>query len=101
MRKILTTLFIAITFISFAQNDSIKLNDVIIYGIRSKNIPQETLCKDDIQKYNSASEISSVLNKTPNVTTSSDNGTTFGYTYFRIRGIDQSKINMTLNNGFF
>lgn len=98
MKNTLTMLLLFVTTFIFAQNDTInQLNDVTIYGIRSKNISQETICKEDLQKYNSSNEISTVLNKTPNVTLSSDNGTPFGYTYFRLRGLDQTKVNMTLN----
>lgn len=98
MKNTLTMLLLFATTFIFAQNDTInQLNDVTIYGIRSKNISQETICKEDLQKYNSSNEISTVLNKTPNVTLSSDNGTPFGYTYFRLRGLDQTKVNMTLN----
>lgn len=85
----------------YSQNDTIKnLDEVTINGIRStKNTPvtQKTLFRSDIQKTYQGFEVSTLLNKTTNVTMYSDNGTPFGYTYFRLRGIDQTKINMTLN----
>jgi iron complex outermembrane receptor protein len=87
----------------FAQTpqDSIKLDEIVVNGIRSgKTTPvtEKTITRSEIQKTYQGYEVSSTLsNKTPNVTTSSDNGTQFGYTYFRIRGIDQTRINMTLN----
>jgi iron complex outermembrane receptor protein len=85
----------------YSQNDTIKaLDEVTINGIRStKNTPvtQKTLFRSDIQKTYQGFEVATLLNKTTNVTMYSDNGTPFGYTYFRLRGIDQTKINMTLN----
>ena len=86
MKKILTLLAIVLTSITFAQvNDTIKnLNEVTVQGIRStKNTPvtQKTIFRNDIQKTYQGFEVSSLLNKTTNVTISSDNGTPFGYTY--------------------
>ena len=104
MKKFLTLLTIFLTSITFGQvQDTTKVNtldEVTINGIRStKNTPvtQKTLFRSDIQKTYQGFEVATLLNKTTNVTMHSDNGTPFGYTYFRLRGIDQTKINMTLN----
>lgn len=42
-------------------------------------------------------EASYVLRNLPSVTNTSDAGNALGYSYFRIRGIDQTRINVTLN----
>ena len=42
-------------------------------------------------------EPSFVLAKSPGVTMYTDSGSQNGYSYFRLRGIDQTRINMTLN----
>ena len=102
MKRIITVIVILFTTALFAQtNDTItKLDDIFISGIRSnKNTPVSTknVYRKEIQKTSQSTEMSSYLTKTPNVTMSSDNGSAFGYTYFRLRGIDQTKINMTLN----
>jgi iron complex outermembrane receptor protein len=104
MKNFLTLLTIFLTSITFGQvQDTTKVNtldEVTINGIRStKNTPvtQKTLFRSDIQKTYQGFEVATLLNKTTNVTMHSDNGTPFGYTYFRLRGIDQTKINMTLN----
>lgn len=102
MKRIITAIVILFTTALFAQtNDTItKLDDVFISGIRSnKSTPVTTkiVYRSEIQKTSQSTEITSYLTKTPNITMSSDNGTAFGYTYFRLRGIDQTKINMTLN----
>lgn len=88
-------------FAQTPQDSIVKLDEIVVNGIRSgKTTPvtEKTITRSEIQKTYQGYEVSSILsNKTPNVTTSSDNGTQFGYTYFRIRGIDQTRINMTLN----
>ena len=43
------------------------------------------------------SEPAVLFSTTPSVTITSDNGTGLGYIYYRIRGIDQTKINSTFN----
>jgi iron complex outermembrane receptor protein len=42
-------------------------------------------------------EPSFLLSETPSITAYSDAGSTQGYAYFRLRGIDQTRINTTLN----
>ncbi len=88
-------------FAQTPQDSIVKLDEIVVNGIRSgKTTPvtEKTITRSEIQKTYQGYEVSITLsNKTPNVTTSSDNGTQFGYTYFRIRGIDQTRINMTLN----
>ena len=84
-----------------SAQDTIKtLNDVTIYGVRSNKtspISKSNLDRKTLQKTSIGQEVSTILNQTPNVTFHSDNGTPFGYTYFRMRGLDQTKMNMTLN----
>jgi iron complex outermembrane receptor protein len=86
----------------YAQKDttSIKLDEIIVNGIRANKtspVSEKTITFDEISKSNVSFESSNFINRTPSVTMSTDNGTPFGYTYFRIRGIDQTRINMTLN----
>jgi len=101
IKRLLMVIVVLFTTTIYSQNDTIKtLDEVTINGIRStKNTPvtQKTLFRSDIQKTYQGFEVATLLNKTTNVTMYSDNGTPFGYTYFRLRGIDQTKINMTLN----
>jgi len=84
----------------YSQNDTINLKDVSIYGVRSNKtspISKSILDRKVLQKTSIGQEVSTILSQTPNVTFHSDNGTAFGYTYFRMRGLDQTKMNMTLN----
>lgn len=92
-----------LNFISFSQSQDstgIKLNEVRIEGIRASKdypIPQTTIKRVEIQKFHQGYEVSQLLDDTPSITSSSDGGHQYGYTSFRIRGIDQTRINMTLN----
>ena len=108
MKKIVTFLSaILLTLTSFGQDtikkDTMKivlLSDVEITGVRTDTktpISQKTLTKDDISKSYQGQEMSFILDKTPSIMSQTDGGHPNGYTTFRMRGIDQTRINMTLN----
>lgn len=86
-----------------AQEDTTKmitLEGVSVTGVRADDktpVTETTLGRDDIKTGYQGEEVSQVLDKTPSITSSTDGGHPQGYTYFRIRGIDQTRINMTLN----
>ena len=104
MKKILLLIMMFIASFTFAQ-DSIKkkqitLSDIEVTGVRTDaNTPisQKTLTKGDISKTYQGQEMSYILDKTPSIISQSDGGHPNGYTTFRMRGIDQTRINMTLN----
>lgn len=50
-----------------------------------------------IEKTYAGEEVPEVLGATPSVTTFSDAGIPLGYTYMRLRGLDHSRINMTID----
>jgi iron complex outermembrane receptor protein len=52
---------------------------------------------EKIQDMNIGRDVPYVLNQTPSVVSSSDAGTGIGYTSMRIRGVDQTNINVTIN----
>lgn len=100
IKKIFTVLISLFMTTIYSQNDTINLKDVSIYGVRSNKtspISKSILDRKVLQKTSIGQEVSTILSQTPNVTFHSDNGTAFGYTYFRMRGLDQTKMNMTLN----
>lgn len=75
--------------------DAIELN-----GVRATKltpITQKTLSRKEIQLNYRGEEVSQILDKTPSIISNSDAGTAYGYTYFRMRGMDQARVNMTLN----
>ncbi len=53
--------------------------------------------KAEIERNNIGQDLPYILNQTPSVYVSSDAGNGVGYTYMHIRGIDASRINVTLN----
>jgi len=57
----------------------------------------QEISKEDIAKRNLGQDIPMLLNFTPSVVTFSDAGAGIGYTGMRIRGSDQSRINVTVN----
>ncbi|MDA0728806.1 MAG: TonB-dependent receptor [Bacteroidetes bacterium] len=52
---------------------------------------------EDIQKQDAAQDVPFLLRLTPSAVVSSDAGHGIGYTALRIRGVDQSRINVTIN----
>lgn len=56
-----------------------------------------TMSIKQIQKQQGNGSINNLLEWIPSMVTTSDAGTGIGYTYMRIRGIDQTRINVTLN----
>ena len=106
MKKInflLTILFVP--FVFFGQsNDSISikkiLDEVSVNAIRAKtNTPVAftNLNKQQIEKSNLGQDLPFLISSTPSVVTTSDAGAGIGYTGFRIRGTDPSRINVTIN----
>jgi iron complex outermembrane receptor protein len=105
MRKILLALTIVFSNLVIAQNTTVSdtintLDEVVLNGVRSLDltpISKTLITRDEVQLTYQGFEVSNIINQTPNITAHNDNGTPFGYTFFRIRGIDQTRINMTLN----
>ena len=82
------------------KQDTLLLSGVEVIGVRADSkspVSQKTLTKNDIDKTYQGQEISYILDKTPSISSQSDGGQPNGYTTFRLRGIDQTRINMTLN----
>lgn len=57
----------------------------------------QEITKEDLAKRNLGQDMPQLLNFTPSVVTFSDAGAGIGYTGMRIRGSDQSRINVTVN----
>jgi iron complex outermembrane receptor protein len=99
--------FILLPFILNAQKFEIKdsisiisLNEINVEGIRATSdspITHSNLSKDDIKSRNLGQDIPVLLNFLPSVVTSSDSGNGIGYTNLRVRGIDATRINVTIN----
>ena len=53
--------------------------------------------RDYLLKTNRGQEPSFILNTQPSIVGYSDTGNEYGYSYFRMRGMDQTRVNMTLD----
>lgn len=77
-----------------------KLEDVLIIGSRAGSktpIPQTNLDMKDIRQLTVANYLPQVLEMTPSLVATYENGTASGNSSFRIRGTDANRINVTLN----
>ena len=105
MKKILY-LFIALLMSTtiYAENfestvdSTINLSEVSVTSLYRNNVNTGYLITHDkLVSDNHGQEPSHVFSFMPNIFSMSDNGTEFGYGYFRIRGLDQTRINVTLD----
>ena len=98
IKRLLIALVTLFTTTIYAQNDTIKLNDVSITSQRFKleASSSKTIQMDSVKSY-FAQETPYFFSKTPSIVAQSDNGTPFGYSYFTLRGMGQNRINYTLN----
>lgn len=110
-------LIMMVPTIIFSQTDTTKtkeLKEVTISGVRvSDNHPvsQSNISKESIKRNYAGQDFSALItNKAPSLTFYSDGGNSNGYMYLRMRGIDQTRINFSLNgvqlaepedNGFY
>lgn len=99
---VLLTLIISNNLIAqdTARLDTIKqLEEVIITYQADKLTPVtfQNIYAKEIKLKSVGQEPSFLLSETPSITNYSDAGNSQGYSYFRIRGIDQTRINITLD----
>lgn len=102
MKKIL------ITFISVLLTNVISANNIdtlshtldevsVVSFYRNNLMGGNLLNKDNLTSANKGQEPSFIFETLPSVFAYSDTGNEFGYAYFRIRGIDQTRINVTID----
>lgn len=86
-----------------AQTDSLKfiqLEEVIVSGTRAglhTPVSYTDISSSGIKKQNAARNIPAILQTTPSLVSFTEDGLGVGNTYFRIRGTDATRINVTLN----
>ena len=68
-----------------------------IRGDAAAPIAQTTRSRAQIMESYAGQEVPMLLTAFPSVTATSDAGVAAGYTYFRIRGLDQTRVNVTLD----
>ena len=105
-KKACVILLLALPFFSFSQQptDSVQitkiLNEVNVNALRAgEKIPVTftNISKSEIEKGNLGQDLPYIISLTPSVVTTSDAGAGVGYTGFRIRGSDPTRINVTIN----
>lgn len=103
MRKIKFILGLLVVCCStnlYAQNDTIKvysIDEVSVVSFFNGNNKTTEYKKDELVQLNYGQEPSNLFAKMPSIISLNDNGTEFGYGYFRIRGLDQTRINVMLD----
>lgn len=103
MKKIFTTLFltaIASVFAGAQESDTttVALDEIVVSSFyQTTSTVSSTMGEYELSTMNYGQEPSHAFSRMPSIISLSDNGTDFGYGYFRIRGLDQTRINVTLD----
>lgn len=101
MKRIIFLPVLILTSIStFAQSDTVQLDPVEVRALRASAIAPFTktnIAKKEIEMKNLGQDLPFLLNQTASVVVNSDAGNGVGYTGIRIRGIDATRVNVTLN----
>ncbi|PRX56583.1 TonB-dependent receptor [Flagellimonas meridianipacifica] len=82
------------------EGKQVNLNEVVVSASRvtqESPVTFSNLQKTEIAKVNLGQDIPVLLNYLPSVVSTTFDGTGVGYTDFRIRGADNSRINVTIN----
>ena len=105
-KKVSFILLLGLPFISFSQQpiDSVQitkiLSEVNVNALRAGEktpVAFTNISKTEIEKGNLGQDLPYIISLTPSVVTTSDAGAGIGYTGFRIRGSDPTRINVTVN----
>src|SRR5215210_3263570 len=81
------------------RDSAASLERVTVSAIRARDeapISAQTLDAAEIQRRSFGQDIPLLLKGSPSLTAYSETGGHWGYSYFRMRGIDQSRINLTI-----
>ncbi|MDC0909196.1 TonB-dependent receptor [Flavobacteriales bacterium] len=106
MKNLKLCILLILPFILKSQesNDSIifkqQLNEVNINALRAGEktpVSFTNINKDQIIKSNLGLDLPYIISLSPSIVTTSDAGAGIGYTGFRIRGTDPTRINVTIN----
>lgn len=102
MKKIFTFITMMFLVVSINANNidtlTNKLDEITVVSFyRNSLMGCNILDKDYLSKANNGQEPSFIFSKLPSVFAYSDTGNEFGYSYFRMRGLDQTRINVTID----
>ncbi|HWZ23259.1 MAG TPA: TonB-dependent receptor [Cytophagaceae bacterium] len=74
--------------------------EIVVTAIRANSqtpVTQYNMSQKDIKAKYFGHDIPALLNNAPSMNTYSETGNGIGYSYMRLRGIDQTRINLTIN----
>ncbi len=74
--------------------------DVVVQAVRAEErtpVTKTNIGREHIVAVNRGQEMPFILGPTPSVNYNSDNGIASGYSYFNVRGISQTRLNITLD----
>ena len=94
---------LAASVVAHAQTDTTTLYQELEEVTINAPVAQVTnnhtaLTNEQLNQSNTGQNLPFLLSSTPALVATSDDGLGIGYTYFRIRGTDHTRINMTLND---
>lgn len=85
---------------SAVQSAKNGLQEVVVSGLKANQImpiTQTTIGTKQIAERYYGADVPTLIRFTPSINMQSDNGTGMGYSSFRLRGMDQTRINTTIN----
>jgi iron complex outermembrane recepter protein len=105
LKKIIPVVVMLLIATQINAQDTLKhdttrlLKEVVVTYLADKLTPVtfQNLSGKDLRAKSTGQEPSYLLSQTPSITVYSDAGSTQGYSYFRMRGIDQTRINISLD----
>lgn len=102
MKRILCAILFVISCVASAQS----VADTLSYDLEGVSVVEfyredlnvvNVIKRDEIQKENKGQDPSFIFASRPSIFAYSDTGNEYGYSYFRVRGMDQTRVNMTLD----
>ena len=104
LKYCLSALYILLSAASFAQNQPFakgdSLPEILVKSAWASDLTPVTFknfTKESLEKSDFGQDLPYLLQNTPSVVVTSDAGTGIGYTGFRIRGSDPTRINVSIN----
>lgn len=102
MKKIIFSMLIMVMSVvnMYAESvsDTVKLKEVTVTSLFRNNVQTGSMINTStIKSLNHGQGTDYVLQRLPNIYAYNDNGTQMGYCYFRMRGMGQERMNVTLD----
>jgi hypothetical protein len=75
-----------------------QIQEVVVSApVKQATVSRQEIRYEELNRDNTGQNLPVLLSNTPSLVTTSDDGLGVGYTYFRVRGSDHTRINMTIN----